>query len=185
MASTDRTRLPVLFGALAGASGYVLSYLLVYVVAASSVRDSFIGQVLDAGGEGTWKAVGWVFYNAHFVDTVGSFSAFGLDVTRSVNLVGEEFSAVLFLVPPLVLVAAGIAVARAAGRLASGQDAALAGATVVAGYLPLAVAGALLFVAGGEAGDVGPSLVPAVGLAGAVYPLVFGAVGGLVARGTA
>ena len=129
--------------------------------------------------------MGWVFYNTHFVDTVGSFSAFGLDVTRSINLVGDEFSAVLYLVPALVLVAAGIAVARAAGTPTTGSDAALAGGTVVAGYLPRAVAGALLFGTAGDAGSVGPALVPAVGLAGVVYPVVFGALGGVVARGTA
>jgi hypothetical protein len=183
MATLDRSRL--LPGALSGAGAYLLGYLLVYVVAAGRVGDSITGQVLEATGEGTWKAVGWLFYNAHFVDTVGTFSGFGIEVTRSVNLVGDGFSPVLFLLPPGLLLAAGVAATRAAGIPDDAGDAAAAGGAVVLGYLPPAVLGAVVVGVSGDAGSLGPALPSAVLLAGVVYPVAFGALGGLLARGTA
>ncbi|MFB6219508.1 MAG: hypothetical protein ABEH77_10115 [Halobacteriaceae archaeon] len=171
-------------GALAGAGAYATGYLVLYLAAAARLRESLAGRVLDATGAGVWKAVGWLFYNAHFVDAVGSFSAFGVTLTNSVSLVGEVVSPLAYALPPLLLVAAGLAAARTATLDGVGA-AALAGATVVVGYLPLAVLGAPAFGVAGDAGTAGPALWPAVVLAGVVYPAVFGAAGGLLARGAA
>jgi hypothetical protein len=53
---------------------------------------------------------------------------------------------------------------------------------VVAGYLPLAVVGVFAFTVSIESASAAPDLAPAVLLAGVVYPLVFGTLGG-AARG--
>ena len=170
-------------GAAAGALAWLLAYLLTYVVASGRIREfqgSFLGQVADLFGleVPTWKVVGWVFYNAHFVDTAaggGAGSAVGGD---------GGFTALLYVVPPLVLLAAGLAVGRAAGN-GDAATGALAGASVLLGYLPLSVLGTFLFEATLAGTTVGPSLLPAILLAGVLYPAAFGAAGaGLAALTT-
>lgn len=177
--SAGGQRVPLGVGAAAGALAWLLGYLLTYVVTSGRFREfqgSFLGQVADLFGleMPTWKVVGWVFYNAHFVDTVagsGAGTAIGGD---------GGFTALLYAVPPLVLFAAGLAVGRSAGS----EDAtagAVAGASVLLGYLPLSVLGVLLFetVVAGTA--VAPDLAAGVVLAGVLYPAVFGAAGAGVA----
>ena len=68
----------------------------------------------------------------------------------------------------------------AADQAADPTSAARNGAAVMLGYLPLSVIGAVLFAVSVGDATAGPDLVTAVLLAGMVYPLVFGAVGGLV-----
>jgi len=75
-------------------------------------------------------------------------------------------------------VLAGAVVARY-GHADRPASAAAAGATVIVGYLPLAVLGALAIGhTFGEGITVAPDLITAVALAGVVYPAFFGAVGG-------
>ena len=177
-------RVSVGVGAAAGALAWLLGYLLTYVVTSGRIQElqgSFLGQVADLLGVEvpTWKVVGWVFYNAHFVDTAaggGAGSAIGGD---------GGFTVLLYAVPPLVLLAAGLAVGRAGGTGDAAADA-LSGASVLLGYLPLSVVGGFLFETTIAGTAVGPSLAPAVLLAGVLYPVVFGVVGaGLAALTTA
>ncbi|QPV63392.1 hypothetical protein I7X12_01790 [Halosimplex litoreum] len=166
-------------GLAGGIAAWILGYLVVYLLHGSSVRDSFGSNVLEVftGEPVAWKLVGWLFYNAHNVAV--QISLLG---QRSVNLVagGEEAAlTALFALPP-VLLALGGAVA-AWDTATEPTTAARNGAAVVLGYLPLSLAGAVLFAIGsGDGPSAGPALVTAVLLAGVVYPLVFGAVGGLV-----
>lgn len=183
MSTADHTRTAVV-GALAGAGAYVVGYLLVYLVAADRLRESLVGGTFEAADIGIWKGVGWTFYNLHFVDVVGSFSAFGLNVTQSLTLVGDVVSPAFYLLPPLLLGGAGVVTIRAVGIPGEASGAAIAGGTVVAGYFPLAVLGAVVVGVSGDATTVGPDLLPAA-VAGAVYPAVFGAFGGVLARGAA
>jgi len=96
-----------------------------------------------------------------------------------VNLVGrgDTFPGWLFLVPPVLLVLAGALVA-VAGRAEGPLRGAVGGATVTVAYLPLSVVGAFLFAISVGDATAGPTLATAVLLAGIVYPLVFGAIGG-------
>jgi len=178
----DRAR-AVGTGAVAGIGASLLGYLVVYLVAASRVRQSLVGDLVETTDAGIWKGVGWVFYNLQFVDVVGSLSTAGVNVTQSLSLVGEVVSPVFYLLPPLLLGAAGVAVVRATGVPDEASGAALAGGTVVVGYLPVAVLGAVV-VGVTDPVSVGPDLLSAV-VAGAVYPAVFGALGGVLARGAA
>lgn len=177
--SVGGRRVPVGVGAVAGALAWLLGYLLAYAVASGRIREfqgSFLGQVADLFGleVPTWKVVGWVFYNAHFVDTVaggGAGSAIGGD---------GGFTALLYVVPPLVLFAAGLAVGRAGG-IDDVAASALSGATVLVGYLPLSVLGVFLFETTLAGTTVAPSLGAGILLAGVLYPAVFGATGAGVA----
>ncbi|MFA1612316.1 transporter [Halobellus rubicundus] len=167
----------VLYGGVGGLLSYLIGYALTYAVTGQQIANSFAARILEiaTGDFGTWKLVGWVFFNAHFVTT----EIPGLFGSSAVNLVGrgDTFPSWLFLVPPVLLVLAGalVAVASRSDDLLSG---AVGGATAVVAYLPLSVVGAFLFAISVGDTDAGPTLVTAILLAGIVYPLVFGGVGG-------
>jgi len=169
-------------GAAGGAVAYVLGYLVVYVTQGDRIEEGLSGINFFAdlfGGDpiSTWQAAGWMFYNAHFVE-VESPSLIG--GAQSTNLLMEADGgslSLLFVLPPLLLLVAGVVSGRIAGA-SEPAEGAQAGAFVIAGYLPLAVIGAFLFRYAVGDGTVAPDLVTAVLLAGAVYPAAFGAVGG-------
>ncbi|MFB6166078.1 MAG: hypothetical protein ABEJ31_13030 [Haloarculaceae archaeon] len=176
-------------GAVAGAAAYLLGYVFTYALTSGRVRDSSLAWFLQnaTGDDVTWKLVGWLFYNAQFVSTIVDVRAPFVSGTDAVNFVGQNdvFSQALYLLAPLLLVAAGLAVARR--RLASDDagDAVLTGATVAVGYLPLAVLGAVLFSVEVGSSSAAPDLLLAAVLAGVVYPVVFGAIGALIGLRTA
>ncbi|MDZ5809836.1 transporter [Halorubrum sp. AD140] len=184
MSVSDRTSGAngIVGGAATGAVAYVLGYLVAYVTQQSTVETelegfNFFADLFGSDPIPTWQAIGWVFYNGHFVDTQVPSLVGG---ARSVNLVSQADGGsltLLFVVPPVLLIVAGLV----AGRLAEATepvDGATAGALVLVGYLPLAVVGAFLFRYSVGDGTVAPDLITAVLLAGMVYPAVFGAVGG-------
>lgn len=183
-ANLDASDLPFVPAAVAGVLAWVVGYLFTYLLVASDIRESGLNQFAQTFGDGdaTYELVGWVFFNSHFVDAIIDAGFFG---SGTANFVGGEdgFSVVLYAIPVLLLVAAGLAVGRYQGAT-SANDGAIAGALVVPGYLVLSIVGAFLFRvdAGGATGE--PDLLPAVLLAGLVYPLVFGAIGGVVAAVT-
>jgi hypothetical protein len=172
---TDR-ELPFVTGAVAGAGAWVLNYLFVYVITSGDIRNSVLGQFTEIP---TWKIVGWVFYNAHYVDTIYDVPIFG----GAGNAIGGEdgYPWLLFVDGPVDLHSAGLAVGRdAGGDHREGPHAALAGATLVPGYALLSVVGVFAFASE----RVTPDVVTGILLAGLLYPLVFGALGALAARAT-
>ncbi|WP_459192646.1 transporter [Halosimplex sp. J119] len=177
--STDTKR--VVAGGLAGGiAAWVLGYLALYLTHASNIENSLGSNVLSALTDEnvTWKLVGWLFYNAHNV-TVKIPGLFGGQTAQNFVAGAEETALTAFLVvPPLLLVAAGIVAAW--NTASEPTTAARNGAVVVLGYLPLSVAGAILFAISVGDATAAPNLVTAVLLAGVVYPLLFGAVGGLI-----
>lgn len=184
-ANLDTESVPFVPAAAAGLLAWVLGYVFTYLLVGSEVRESALNRFVEAfeGDPATYELVGWAFYNAHFVDVVyEGFTGRFLPA----NYVGGEdgLTPLLYVVPPLLLVAAGLAVARYQGATEP-TDGAVAGVLVVPGYLVLAVAGAFLFEVA-AAGTTGrPDLLPAIFIAGLVYPAVFGAVGGVLAAVTA
>ncbi|WP_336002386.1 hypothetical protein [Halorientalis halophila] len=187
--STQRLQsLPLTTGAIAGAGAYVLGYVFTYLLVGSDVRESAANQVAQAfGGQDlTYQAVGWVFYNAHFVSTVVDVDVPFIGGSSTVNFIAEvdAFSAILYLVPVLLLFGAGLAIGRRTAGEQDYGDAAAAGATVVVGYLPLAVIGAFLVQVQSGGSSAGPDLLLGAVLAGLVYPAVLGALGSVVAFAT-
>lgn len=174
--------LPFGVGAAAGAGAWVLAYLFTYLITADRLRESGVRRLIEffGGDLPTWKMVGWVFFNAHFVDIVveGPFGG-------AVNFIGGEdgFTPLLYVVPPLLLFAAGLAVGRYYGAGDDTVGAALAGVTPVVGYGILSVVGVFLFST--QEPSIGLDPVTGVLLAGIVYPVVFGAIGAVVAGLTA
>ena len=167
-------------GAVAGAAAYLLGYLSVYVTQSGRIEEglsglNFLAELFGGDPISTWQVSGWLFYNAHFVETV-SPAVFGGTSSRNL-LMQAEGAGYLLLVPPVLLLAAGLVAGRVAGA-ESPLDGARSGAFVLAGYLPLALVGAFLFRYAVGDGTVAPDIVTAALLAGAVYPGVFGAIGG-------
>jgi len=172
---------PVVPGAAAGLVAWILGYLGTYLVVAPDIQESPLQQLLEAVGNrpATHEMVGWVFYNAHFVDTMfQDVPVFGSQAVTYVG--GDGFSSLLYLIPIGLLLASGLALGRYRG-VTDLQDGALAGLTAVPGYLLLSVAGAFLFEVTLAGASGGPDLVPAILLAGILYPVVFAGAGGAVA----
>ena len=176
----DRSDIPLGRGAIGGLVAYALGYLVTYLWQGPSVRDSLSGinTLIDlVGGQTipTWQAVGWLFYNAHAVElqvpSLGAGSA-----TRS--LIGNGGApSLLLVVPPVILLLAGAAV----GWWSDAEDlqaGAVAGATTVLGYLVLVVIGIFAFRYSIQDAVIGPLFVRGLLLAGIVYPVVFGGIGG-------
>lgn len=170
-------------GAIAGTGAWLVGYLIAYVWKSEAVSEAlrgvgFVSELLGGEAVPAWKGVSWLFLNAHFVATriptiAGS--------TRTANFVtGEEGSTLLLVLPALLLVVAGVVVAY--GRSEGPVDGAKAGASVVVGYLPLSAVAAVLtaHAIGTTEAAISPDPVTAILLAGVVYPVVFGATGGVL-----
>ncbi|GAB6880309.1 hypothetical protein JCM17823_25830 [Halorubrum gandharaense] len=170
-------------GAAAGAVAYVAGYLVAYVTIRDDVQEtlsgfSFLADLFGGDPIPAWQGVGWVFYNAHFVDT--EVPSFGGTQMRNFIASSDGGLTFMYVVPPLFLLAAGFAAAYAVDT-PTPTDGAAAGALTVAGYLPLALAGLLVFAYEVGDGAVAPDPVTGVLLAGIVFPAVLGAAGGAVA----
>ncbi|MFB6184195.1 MAG: hypothetical protein ABEI96_06530 [Haloarculaceae archaeon] len=176
---------PLASGAVGGAVAYLLGYLATYALTIRAIERSLLGRLADAvsGDPAGWKIVGWVFYNAHGVGTRLTLDVPLLGTQHSLaNFVADgTFSPVLYLVPVVALGAAGGAVAYRE-RVETGRETVLSGASVLFGYLPLSVVGAVAFAIVADGATGRPALAPAVGLAGVVYPLVIGVVGAVLGR---
>ena len=170
-------RVPVVQGAIVGVGAFVAGYLLTFVLAAI---DSDLGDTESS----SFDATGWLYYGAHFAD-IELDTPIGSETMNFLSEASTQFPTVVYyLVPVVVLVASGFVLAK---LFASGDevaDSAIAGAGVVAGYLPLALVGTFLFSESEEFGSVSPDLVTGVLLVGLVFPIVLGAVGGIVAAKT-
>lgn len=173
----------LLRGGGAGVAAFLLGYVLTYAWQAPAVDDQLravnaIAELLGGQAIPTWKAVGWLFFNAHVVATRVPALGGGENVVNFIDVADDGSLVLLYAVVPVLLVLAGAAVARL-GRTDRVASAAASGATIVLGYLPVAVVFALLVghTFAGEA-RIAPDLVTAVAVAGVLYPAFFGAVGG-------
>lgn len=147
-------------------------------------EPSLTDLINEFGGISSSVWAGWLFSNAHFVplklDT--SFRVTTQSIPN-ILLVAEQSSLLfLFLIPPIALLVAG----WLSGRLSrpsvgsSLPAGASQGLSVVIGYLPLTVAGVLLFSVSRsmDGFGIGPQFLPAVLVMGIIYPVIFGGIGG-------
>lgn len=165
-----------------GLAAAVVGYLLTYLLTSGPIEDA-LSLPFDLGPDiATSTVVGWTFYGMHQVQiaTSGSLGGFSGSGTASMAEAGF-WQGWYVVVPPLVLAVLGLAVASQA-ETPDVQTGVLAGGSIVAGYLPVAVLGTFLFTysSGGEnvSFTAAPDLATAVILMGLVYPIVFGALGG-------
>lgn len=163
------TRRELAAGGVAGLTAWVVG------LAASTLGASFVF------GSDTLSSSAFFFYNAQFVP----LSNVGGVTTASGNAVLEMMGAYGYaaaLLPALVLLLAG---ATLAWRSTTGtvRDAAGAGARVTVGYAPLSVIGAVAITGQFFGGVYRPSIPFAVVLAGLVFPVAFGGLGGLLSVG--
>lgn len=155
-----------------GAGAAVLCYacvvilLAVELVAMSRTVGGATGVALVSGTLGD-------FYAAH----LGATTDLALGV-RGVRTVPRS---VYSLLPPVLLGWSGWQAARAAETSVSRRAAALSGASVVAGYLPAVGVSLAVLAAGFEGTVVGISPLRVLLVAGVVFPLVWGGLGGYVA----
>ena len=187
--SRRRTNFSVFGGILGGIGAAATTFVLFFVVKMSTIADVFNG----IGGRGTFgtvapdnlEMISWTFFEAHNVGTTAS--ATGAGVSRSVAVPLREtplWDAWFLLVPPLVLLGVGYFVASStvSWDAVSGFQ---AGASIAFGYCVLAALAALTLTASvteeSVTVTVGPDLVPALIIAGIVYPVVFGGIGGAIA----
>lgn len=185
-APTTARNVPVGNGVAAGTLTFALGYVLTYLLQSGSVRESLRGYnaVIEFfGGDPipAWKAVGWLFYNAHYVAV--TFPALGGGRVSRNLLADGNAPVALYLLPPLLLAGAGFVLARVAGDTEPGPGA-RSGASVTLGYLAFAVLGLVAFQYSAGDATVHPEYALGVLLAGLVYPLVFGALGGALGAAT-
>jgi hypothetical protein len=185
MVNVKRTSLPVGTGAVAGVGAWLCGYLVTYLATIDGIQKDLRTVGLETlVGEGVdWQVVGWLFYNAHGVDTrvprTGGFQF----VTSNQNFLAAADGSLwlLYLLPVVTIGVAGAAVAwRHSGTDRTTTDAAIVGATVGVGYLLCTVAGLLLFGIDVGDGTIRPDPIPATLLAGIVYLLAMGGLGGVV-----
>ena len=143
-----------------------------------SIGPRTLADVLEATPP-LWKFAGWILHNAHYSDLVVPVANY-LGVPR-VNLISKQggLFTILFVLPPIVLVGAGY-LAATTGPTSGYRGEDLAGTSIIFGYLLCCIAGGLLFTF--QRPTVGPALASTLFIAGGVYPLVFGFLGGRLAR---
>lgn len=177
--ATSLRRVPWVISTIIGLGTWILGYAFTYLIVAPDIRGSFLQQIIEAfnGNPATYEMVGWVFFNAHFVDTV--FQNVPLIGGQTTSFIGGDdgFTTLVYVIPVGLLVAAGMGIARyqAADTLNRG---ALLGITVLPGYLIGVLGSLFLFevTIGGVTGA--PAMLPGIVVAGLIYPLVLAGAGG-------
>ena len=190
------SRIPWKIALVAGIIAFVVVFGLVAVLIEVELmlEDDDIAvedDEADVGEEpGFITERGWAFFSAHFVDVEGTAQTVFGDVDVTLDILDEwleSLPALLFyLVPILGLIAAGFAVVRREiASVQSEQDSVLFGASIVTGYLPLVLLGILLFTWEVDDGEAMLSyevqFLEGLLLAGILFPLIFGAIGGYMA----
>lgn len=179
-------RIPWVGGAITGIGTWIIGYVLTYAIVAPDIRGTFLHQLIEnfRGDPATYEMVGWVFFNAHFVNTV--FSDIPIVGGQTTTFIGGEdgFTVLLYVIPIGLLLAAGVGIARYQGANTVNAGAVVA-ASVLPGYLLAALASLFLF--GVTVGEVtgAPAVAPGVILAGLIYPVIFAGAGGAFAGATA
>jgi hypothetical protein len=172
----ERNDVSVRRGAVVGGVAFVATYALTAFAALISSDSSLSEFTSDGVSIPLWKVAGWVFYSAHGGEV-------GVSVGGSSTGVGFVSSPLIYALPPVVLVAAGYV-------LASESDSATrtamlkGGATVAVGYGVLSAVGVFLTKYSMSmivTLSVEPDPVTGILLAGVLYPVAFGTVGGALA----
>ncbi|WP_117369830.1 hypothetical protein [Natrarchaeobaculum sulfurireducens] len=168
-----------------GVVAALIGYLVTYLFAVSEVRSAF-GDDVES-----WKGVAWYFYNAHLVEIEATGDIAGLGGTTTVDLIAQSDTTrvtLLYAVPPVVLLGAGLLLASHFGARDIGEGV-IVGAPVTLGYLLVLAVGAVVsetsteseFLGIEASGSMAPEVLPAILLGGLLFPLVFATTGAILA----
>ncbi|WP_135667167.1 hypothetical protein [Halorhabdus rudnickae] len=184
-------------GFVGGVAAHLVGFAVIYLRTAGSLSADDI-ETIGGLGElgiqidppGVWQVVGWLYYAAHNVDVMLEVSGLGRSRTGRLPLTeGILWERWFVLVPIVTLLAAGFVLAFV-GSAPDLRGAILTGSSVAVGYATLAVAGVVvtawdITVSYGSlsaSGSVSPDPLWGVLLAGILYPILLGGLGGAVAR---
>ena len=182
---------PVVDGSIYGGAAFAVGYLTTLVLVVFVEGDRLLGDTIDGAG--------WLYYNAQFVSVeergfasvdagvgdggeisgVNYLTGSGLEAVASEGTNGAitQLPAVLYhAIPVVAFVAFGLLLARKLG-VETVSTGAKVGASLALGGVLAALGGTYLFEVGNA---IGPNRFEAVALAGIVYPVVCGAVGGVL-----
>lgn len=190
-------RLPVKLAIIFGAIAFVLVFVLVagFLEVDGMISDEDIevngDDGLDTDEEpGFLTPRGWAFFSAHFVDLEASATTPFGEVGVSIDTLDEATDTIpswlFYPIPILILTAAGFLLAnRSLERIHTERDGAIFGASIVMGYLPASLVAVLVFSWHVETDEALISyeipLVEGLLLAGLLFPIAFGAIGGYFA----
>ena len=170
-------------GPVAGIASFVIGYLLIYLWRARDIEQAIepmetVLAIFQAEPIGSWRVVGWLFYSGHFIDIRISARMGPVETTVYIDLISEGSGnlELLYLFPPILLLVSGFLIVSYLD-IDRVVDGATLGASITVGYLIAIALGLLLFAYG----DTRPDPVPALIIAGIIYPAVFGGLGGVVA----
>lgn len=183
----DTQNASVTDGFAAGTLTFALGYVVTFVWQSDSARESLqaynaVMEFLGGDPVPVWQAVGWLFYNAHYVSV--SYPTFGGGRTSRNLIVDGNAPTLLLLLPPVFLAIAGFVLARSADVYDTGPGARV-GASVTVGYFVFALLGLVAFQYSAGDATMHPNYALGAILAGIVYPLLFGALGGALGGSTA
>ncbi|MFT4945840.1 MAG: hypothetical protein ACI8TL_000067 [Natronomonas sp.] len=169
------------FGVFSFVAGYGLTLIAVAVGESGDLSDTLL------------EAAGWIYYNAQFADLTVTADAGEQSRSTSFNYLTDDTlfgssvetldlpTVVYHLLPILVLIGSGFALARYVDAREV-SDGAVAGGTLALGTILPALVGTVLFSV--EEGfllgsvEVSPALVDGILFVGVFFPVVFGAIGG-------
>lgn len=189
-------------GLLLGMVAFVGTYAVMYSLRAERVASAVAGLplALSTSTPEVPQVVGWLVYRAHFVPIEYSLSGASSDsgvlsfgsFPGAGDLVAALEPGLLLVVPLFMLFICGFYTAIQCD-VSTPKTGAVAGATVVVGYLLLVVVAvaaltwslSLAVFNLTVTASIGPGEVQAVFLAGVLYPLVGGALGGAAAGSVA
>jgi len=177
-------------GIIAGAGSWIAGYVLTTLLVLNCIEGSELGEIAENAGDGGSGIdfVGWVFFNAHFVDTVVAADFLGIGGSITATFIGRDgFTQLPYLVPVALLVGAGLAVGRSRGITETAEGAST-GLFVLSPSLLLSAIGAVVFrvstAALGGSFNGQPELLPTILLAGLVLPAICGPIGDIIAANT-
>ena len=178
---------PLKEGAIFGFASFVVGYILTLIVVAVGEAEQFTENLIESAG--------WLYYNAQFADLTATISAGDQSRSDTFNYLTDDSvlgvsiegvdvpTVVYYLLPVIVLVGAGFLLARYVNAR-DASDGALAGGTLALGTVIPALLGTVLFSLE-QAWILGtversPELITGVLFVGLLYPVVFGAIGGVL-----
>ena len=185
-------------GLLLGMVAFVGTYAVMYSLRAERVASAVAGLplALSTSTPEVPQVVGWLVYRAHFVPIEYSVTGAGSDSGElsfgsfpgAGDLVAALEPGLLLFVPLFMLFICGFYTAIQCD-ISTPKTGAVAGATVVVGYLLLVVVAVAALTWSLSlavfnltlTASIGPEEIQAVFIAGVVYPLVGGALGGAAA----